>query len=419
MMWAYLFIVALLFLVIVATIFVTRLKMLKQMKHDEKHRHMGSLFTHAGIGIALVDVEGFVIEINDRLRDMIGVDDAQRIHFAEVTHPEDLAKDLELFTRMIKGEIKHYQIQKRYINQKTGKIVWGNLFVSTDIVGDKVLAVVQDITEDIDQARQLQISNEELERFAYVAAHDLKQPLRIITTFTELLEAKYNDKFDDRAHRWMQSILTSAKNAVDLVADLSEYSMAGREMVEPTKINLKEVIQRVVKQESTDPATVHVFKHDVFLMGSETQLFSLFANLISNAIKFHRKGVDPVVYVRHHSGPGIEVFEIQDNGKGIPEDIIPKIFEPFKRYDASTPGSGIGLAIARRVVETHGGTIKASSIVGVGTLFTLTFPSKARTTELRFSQIQHMVSRENKPVRSVRHSLIYDEILLCAQRFNS
>lgn len=251
-----------------------------------------------------------------------------------------------------------------------------------------VFAVSQDITErkiaedNLEQAvEKLTSSNEELERFAYIASHDLQEPLRMVRNFTELLEKRYGSKLDDTAKSYIAIASSSAKHMQGLVDDLLDYARVEHtvdkiEIVDPehtldyVKTSLHD---RIIKSSA-------IISSDPFPSISVNPIsFScLMQNLIGNGLKYHNPGTTPRIYVGVKEEPTEWVFSVNDNGIGMKEEYLSQIFQPFKRLHTREEyaGTGMGLAICRKTVENMGGRIWVESKVGVGSTFYFTVPKQ-------------------------------------------
>lgn len=223
------------------------------------------------------------------------------------------------------------------------------------------------------RARDLASSNAELEQFAYVASHDLQEPLRMVTSFTQLLVNRYRGRLDTDADEFIDYIADGAKRMSRLINDLLEYSRVGTRArpLLPTDSsnifqlacsNLRIAIEETGATITADPLPM--------VLGDETQLLQLFQNLIGNAIKF-RSGEPVVVHVSAERQKEQWLFRITDNGIGIEPQYAERIFIIFQRLHdrARYPGTGIGLAICKKIVERHGGRIWIDSPPGGGASF--------------------------------------------------
>ena len=260
-----------------------------------------------------------------------------------------------------------YQINYLPIRSDEGEIIYGMLMV-VDITDMKK---IQQKLES--QATDLKRSNEELERFAYVASHDLQGPLRTISSYLQLLESRYSDKLQGDAKEFINYSVAGAKRMQRLIQDLLNYSRINTRPKAFTEVNLNEVMQVVIKNiESNVEASSAELRVDTLptVVGDSNQLMQLFQNLIDNAIKFV-KDRKPLVLVNFEDHKNEWIFIIRDNGIGIQQEFKEKIFQIFQRLHAETdfPGTGIGLAICKKIAHLHGGDIWFESEPEHGTAF--------------------------------------------------
>ncbi|MCI5082131.1 MAG: PAS domain S-box protein [Saprospiraceae bacterium] len=226
------------------------------------------------------------------------------------------------------------------------------------------------------QKNQLAHINKELSQFAYVASHDLQEPLRTIVSFTQRIQQKYSDRLDEAGLTQMNFVVEASKRMNLLVKGILDYSRLGRNP-KISEINTTALIKTILKDlyqriEETK-ATVHI-EHLPNIRGYETELRLLFQNLISNGLKFQQKDKPPVIYIRAYEQDSAWRFEIEDNGIGIAERHQKKIFEIFQRLHRrdTYEGTGIGLAQCKRIVDLHHGKIGVQSEVGKGSTFYFT-----------------------------------------------
>jgi PAS domain S-box-containing protein len=251
--------------------------------------------------------------------------------------------------------------------------------------GVLVTAVVRDITErklterELQRhAEELERSNAELEQFAYVASHDLQEPLRIVASYTQLLSRRYQDKLDGDANEFIDFIVDAATRMQNLINDLLSYSRVGTRGQEFAVIDLNKILESALKnldlrvQDSNATVT-----HDAMptVTADVRQFLQLFQNLIGNALKF-RGDAPPVVHIGVAQREGEYVFSVRDNGIGIDPQYADRIFQVFQRLHGKGeyPGTGIGLAICKKIVERHGGRIWLESQPGAGSTFYFTIP---------------------------------------------
>jgi len=212
------------------------------------------------------------------------------------------------------------------------------------------------------QAADLQRSNAELEQFAYVASHDLQEPLRKVSSFTQLLQRRYGGQLDSRADQYIDFAVDGANRMQVLINDLLDFSRVGRVHNAHQSVDLGEVLRRTLSSLSVGieeaGATI---THDPLptLVADPTQLGMLWQNLIGNAVKFRRPGETPRIHITADREGELWRFTVTDNGIGIAPEYADKIFVIFQRLHTKDAyaGSGIGLAMCKKIVEFHGGTI--------------------------------------------------------------
>lgn len=225
---------------------------------------------------------------------------------------------------------------------------------------------------------QLAEANAELEQFAYVASHDLQEPLRMVTSYLQLLKKRYQDRLDDDAHEFIAYAVDGTTRMRRLIDDLLAYSRVSTRdrLFEP--IDCEELLAQALSNlaiaiKDSDALITHSSLPSV--MADSTQLVRVFQNLIGNAIKF-RADRRPQIHISAEQQGGEWIFSVKDNGIGIPSEYLKRIFIIFSRLhtQAEYPGTGIGLAICRKVVERHGGRIWVDSQPGEGATFFFTIP---------------------------------------------
>jgi len=253
------------------------------------------------------------------------------------------------------------------------------------------LRIVRDLDESREvnrlldeQARELERSNRDLEQFAYVASHDLQEPLRKISSFCQLLQRRYGGQLDDRADQYIGFAVDGAQRMQQLINDLLAFSRVGRTTEGFVPVPLGEVVAAaenqlaVVVQETGGEIVVGGLPT---VDGDPGLLRQLFVNVIGNGLKFRREGVPPVVRVDARrcdpDGEGDRwEIAVADNGIGLDAEYAEKVFVIFQRLHArdSYPGTGIGLALAKKIAEFHGGRIRVEPAEGPGATIVLTLP---------------------------------------------
>ena len=224
----------------------------------------------------------------------------------------------------------------------------------------------------------LQQKNKELEQFAYVASHDLKEPLRMVTSFMGMLKNKYGNLLDEKGHSYLGFAVDGGKRMQKMIDDLLELSRTARHDGAKETVNfndlLKEVKQNIFRLIEENRAEIIVKTALPVLPVYRADITRLLQNLLSNAIKFRKKEINPMINISASELETSWLFTIEDNGIGIEDEKTDKIFEIFARLHAQDTyeGTGIGLAVCRKVAEQHGGEIWVAAEEGKGSSFYFT-----------------------------------------------
>jgi signal transduction histidine kinase len=236
------------------------------------------------------------------------------------------------------------------------------------------------------QAEELLRSNRDLEQFAYVASHDLQEPLRKVASFCQLLQRRYAGQLDERADQYIAFAVDGAQRMQRLINDLLAFSRIGRLTTGFVEVDLNKVMETVAAQ--TDAAREYAdgeltWTHLPTVRGEEPLLANLLANLVSNSLKFRRPNVPPRVEITAHRLGDEWEISCRDNGIGIEPEFADKIFVIFQRLHSKDayPGTGIGLAIVKKIVEYHGGRVWVETDVDQGTLIRFTLPVRIEDRE--------------------------------------
>jgi len=339
------------------------------------------LFYRSPIGTYIIQNGHFRL-VNRQLAYILGYDEDELIGRLSLSFvlPEDRDAVRENAIKMLKGGCS-LGYEFRVVN-KQAKIKWVMETVVPVYYRRKraTLGSLIDVTERKQMEERLQQmtaemqrSNTELEQFAYVISHDLQEPLRMVSSYTQLLAKRYGKKLDNDADEFIGYAVDGAKRMQTLLHDLLEYSRVGtrgkpfglvncEHVVEQAMANLKIAIEECSASVSYDTLPT--------VMGDEGQLVRLFQNLIGNAIKFRREET-PQVYISALRRNNIITFTVKDNGIGIDPQHSQSIFEIFRRLHTREeyPGTGMGLAICKKIVERHGGHISVQSQPGQGSTF--------------------------------------------------
>ncbi|MCX9009758.1 MAG: PAS domain S-box protein, partial [Candidatus Methanoperedens sp.] len=354
---------------------------------------------------------GRILDANDKACSSLGYTREEllnmRVFDIEATIPDHFSWKEHVKEVRRKG----YLIIEGQNRRKDGTIFPVEVNVSYITIGEKsyTVAVARDITERkraeeaLRRARdeleirvqertaELARSNAELEQFAYVASHDLQEPLRMISGFTQLLDKRYKGRLDKDADDFIVYIVDGAKRMQRIIEDLLAYSRVGTRGKSFETTDLEAVFNQALDNlkvaiEENDAAVTHDPLPTV--MVDPTQMVQLFQNLIGNAIKFRKKEEPPRIHVSAERRGNEWLFSVRDNGIGISPEFQSRLFHVFQREhtESEYPGTGIGLAICKKIVERHGGRIWAESVQGEGSTFYFTIPAKRDESTARRSE---------------------------------
>ncbi|GAC1526668.1 MAG: hypothetical protein NVS2B6_14210 [Thermoleophilaceae bacterium] len=304
---------------------------------------------------------------------------------------EDFGSERERFAetqKAILNILEDFATEKTRLEQTERAVM--NILEDFDEAKNKVELVNLDLRTEIAERAQaedalrrktseLARSNSELEQFAYVASHDLQEPLRMVSSYVQLFEKKYRGLVDEKADKYISYAVEGAKRMQTLIAGLLEYSRVGREELPPEKVSLDSALDQALA--NLAPAlqeTAAVISRDPLpqVLGHAALLTQVFQNLIANAEKFRRPGATPSVHISASKQTGEWVVGVKDNGIGIEAEFFDRIFVIFQRLHTRSeyPGTGIGLSICKKVVERHGGRIWVESTPGQGAHFRFSLP---------------------------------------------
>ena len=295
-----------------------------------------------------------------------------RARFAEMPTARPMAPDKQLKARRKDGTEIRIEVGLTPYDGDTGKLVLASLF---------------EVTQDHQTAArlrramaELERSNEELEQFAYVVSHDLQEPLRMVSSYSELLRRQYHGQLDENADMYINYAVDGAQRLSRVVQELLNYSRVGSKAGSFVPTNTAQMVEVVCADLglALDASGAEVFVEGRLptIVADSSQLQLVFQNLIGNAIKFAREGVAPQVRLRAERKAELWQFTVSDNGIGIEEKFVERIFGLFQRLHSreAYEGSGIGLTITRRVIERHGGRIWVESTPDEGSTFFFSLP---------------------------------------------
>jgi PAS domain S-box-containing protein len=364
----------------------TEIKHLEDKQHENRFRNF---FEHAPIGISIVNIDGRWIDVNKYFCDLVGYSREELLAkgFSLISNSQD-NQESEAIRQILDEQLSIFETEKCYIH-KEGNLIWVSL--SSSLVRDEqgkslyFIFQIQDITrrkkaeeELAVRTAELERSNADLEQFAYVASHDLQEPLRAITGYLDLLSQSYSDKFDEDGNYLVSRTLDASARMKKLISDLLVYSRAGRKL-RLEQIDCNTVLDRVINNLQVlieeNNAAITYDKLPV-VKADSVRMEQLFQNLIGNAIKYRNKESTPEIHISVTTDKHNWTFAVQDNGIGIAEEFNERIFKIFKRLHnrEEYPGSGIGLAVCKKIVEQYNGNIWVKSQPDKGSIFYFTIP---------------------------------------------
>jgi PAS domain S-box-containing protein len=363
----------------------------------DSEEHFRAIFEQAAVGIAKTTLSGQFLRVNPGFCQIVryGASELLQLHWAAITHPDDIAADREYLRLLLAGDIQNFSMEKRLIC-KDGQVQWVNVTVSVMRSAEGMpqysIWAIEDISErklvqelleaslatQTRYARELTRSNAELEQFAYVASHDLQAPLGTIIGYAQLLEKRCNNILDAPSNKFITNIVNSCERMQALIDDLLEYSRVGKSQKVFELVDCNRVFEEACAnlQVAIGKNQAVVTRTDLpAVTGDRFQLVQLFQNLISNALKY-RRDEPPIVRASAALDGDNWLFSVQDNGIGIAEDFYPRIFQIFQRLHTQREysGTGIGLAICQKIVERHGGRIWVESALDRGSTFYFSLP---------------------------------------------
>jgi PAS domain S-box-containing protein len=343
----------------------------------------------------LFNAEGKFLRWNQNFEDITGntAEEMLQVHPNDVIFEADQAISEEAlitgFTegrvvvearlKTVAGPVPYYFVGRRTFIDDAPHLMGNAIDISERVYAENILR---------QRSLELERSNQDLERFAYISSHDLQEPLRKIQAFGDRLRTKYEDKLDERGLDYLLRMQEAARRAQEMVEDLLVYSRVSTRGGDFEPVNLNQITQNIVAnlQPSIELSDALVTVGTLPTIHADpTQMGQLLHHILDNALKFRLPDRPPIIRVSAETNSQNQVvLTVSDNGIGFEEQYMDKVFQPFQRLHSREdyPGSGIGLAICRRVVERHGGSITATSDPGKGSTFTLCLPIKQKNLEV-------------------------------------
>ena len=347
---------------------------------EEKYRH---LFEKAQVGMFRTSLDNTqVLEVNRKLCELVEASREELIGSPSVVRWTDRTKQAEMM-RLLRERGRVTDFEAPIVTRSDQEKTW-LLSVELSKDGGHIEGSVVDITERTQMQQELLRSNKDLEEFAYIASHDLQEPLRKIQAFGGRLREKLTETTDTTSQDYLDRMVSASERMRSLIANLLTYSRVTTKQVPFEPVDLQEAIAEVISD--LEPR-IQQKNGEVIVVGDlpaveadPFQLRQVLANLVGNALKFHRPDVAPVVHVEGEIAGSRCLIRVRDNGIGIEDKYTERIFGVFQRLHGRSQyeGTGIGLAIVKKIVERHDGEIAISSEPGQGTTFTVTLPLMQR-----------------------------------------
>jgi PAS domain S-box-containing protein len=366
-----------------------------RQQQNRSEANLRSMFDNTDISYLMLDVDYNIIALNQNMRtvyqDNARVTLKEGESLMESVIPERRQGLRELYGNVVKskkpgtyessftnnGVTKHFALS--VIPIIVADKVVGICLSSIDITAQKnALEKLKVVNENLEKhAKELAVSNAELEQFAFVASHDLQEPLRMITSFMAQLERRYSDVIDDRGKQYINFAVDGAKRMRQIILDLLDFSRVGRTENDLEEVDFNNLMNEVValfgRQREENQARI-IIENLPTIQTYKTPLRQVFQNLVGNSLKYHKIDEAPVINVSCVASKRYFQFSIKDNGIGIAPEYFDKIFIIFQRLHNKDEysGTGMGLAITKKIIEGLGGKIWVESSEGVGSTFYFT-----------------------------------------------
>lgn len=273
---------------------------------------------------------------------------------------ERTLKDKSIAINLLNRTIEDLQEQQSYIEETNKQLSYQKKLLETQSMALQ------------DNVRELELSNQELEQFSHIVSHDLRSPLRTITSYAQLLKRRYYHQLSEEADEFLDFITSGAIRMDQVLQDLLKFTQTGNRDLKKTRVDIGEIIEIVrfaLQEEIRESQAVIRFGPMPEIYANSSEMIQLFQNLISNAVKF-RGNVPPEIVINSTAQNGYHYFSVEDNGIGLDEIYQTKAFMPFQRLsNFDFPGTGMGLAICKKIVSLHNGKIWYETRPGGGTIF--------------------------------------------------
>ena len=373
---------------------IAKTKVEKELLESEEKLTLA--LENASIGVWVWDILTNEIEWDVRMERMFGIKPGSFAKtydaFESFLVDEDIPHTRKALQKALEEEIHFETVYRIKLGNGGVKYINAKALVTKDGKGKpvKMTGVCFDITEmkkDAEQVlfklnEELMRSNKELEQFAYIASHDLQEPLRMVSSFTQLLAKRYKDKLDEDAREFIQFAVDGASRMQTLINDLLAFSRIQTKGKEFTDVDMHEVLGQAVYNLSINIQAKNALLTNgelSLVYADEGQMIQVLQNLIGNALKFSMNA--PLIHISSKEENDYFIFSVKDNGIGIEKQYFERIFQIFQRLlpKDEYEGTGIGLAICKRIIERHGGKIWVESEINKGTTFYFTIKKIQRS----------------------------------------
>ncbi len=343
---------------------------------------MAGIFSHATQGIILTNQTGEIVMVNPFAEQLFGFEPntltgrnsneliRQTPHLE--SQPEGQHSDPSKKLNAIHKDGTEFAVEVSANLYQSGSVTYTVLFI-TDIT--------QRIANEeklLTQKRELEIVNQQLESFSYSVSHDLRAPLRAVGGYAEMLQEDYGDTLDQEANRLLRNIQNNAKRMGNLIDDLLTFARLGRKEIHKSMINMNQVAEAALTEisETQNHNAQIIIEPLPVLMADKSLMVQVMTNLLSNAVKYSSKHTKPKIHIGYAQEDDSLIFFVRDNGVGFDMKYVHKLFGVFQRLhpDSEFEGTGVGLAIALRIIQKHGGTMRAEAKDGEGAIFYFSLP---------------------------------------------
>ncbi|BCD96367.1 PAS domain S-box protein [Marinagarivorans cellulosilyticus] len=340
--------------------------------------------------IIMSDTDGHIIQANGHAEKSFGYSKFEILTLKiEDLLPEEFKNSHQILRQ---GYLKNPKIRRMGTDlalrarRKNGTFIFVEVGLAPVKLNEKwyVISAITDISDRIEAQhkltefnRSLTRKNREMEQFVYTVSHDLKAPLVTIAAFSHSIKATLGDECSDRVTHKMDRIIANAAKMEELITDLLEISRVMNRPLTITEFAINNVVQEVRDSLEEDLAGCKIstsIPSNLLISASRPQIVQCLQNIISNAEKYKRENTTTIIHIAASKKDGKVIISVKDNGIGIDKNLYDKIFDIFERGDVTAPGTGVGLAIVKSIIEKHGGTITVDSTLGAGSTFTLTLP---------------------------------------------